>query len=385
MNSAGVIPVIFAMAFFLLPRTLTLFYPDKEWAQNIANAANPSSNVGMVVYIVLIILFTYFYAFVQVNPEKWLITLRNKVAMFQVLDLVNKPKYITKVLYRLTFVGSIFLAVISILPILATKFMGLPQSIQIGGTSLLIVIGVAIETMKSLEAQVSQKNIKALVVDNFRRALMNIILMGLPGAGKGTQASEIVKKFPIPHISTGDMFRKAIKEETELGKEAKSYMDRGELVPDEVTVGIVKERISEDDAKRLLLDGFPRTIEQAEALNNIMSELDRNIDAVINIEVPEEELMNRLTGRRICESCGTTYHLVFNPPKVEGICDIDGGKLYQREDDNPETVANRLSVNIKQSKPILDFYDQKGVLKNIDGSKDISDVTKDVIDILDHL
>ncbi|HDG3932683.1 TPA: adenylate kinase [Staphylococcus aureus] len=215
---------------------------------------------------------------------------------------------------------------------------------------------------------------------------MNIILMGLPGAGKGTQASEIVKKFPIPHISTGDMFRKAIKEETELGKEAKSYMDRGELVPDEVTVGIVKERISEDDAKKgFLLDGFPRTIEQAEALNNIMSELDRNIDAVINIEVPEEELMNRLTGRRTCESCGTTYHLVFNPPKVEGICDIDGGKLYQREDDNPETVANRLSVNIKQSKPILDFYDQKGVLKNIDGSKDISDVTKDVIDILDHL
>ncbi|HCX9107918.1 TPA: adenylate kinase [Staphylococcus aureus] len=215
---------------------------------------------------------------------------------------------------------------------------------------------------------------------------MNIILMGLPGAGKGTQASEIVKKFPIPHISTGDMFRKAIKEETELGKEAKSYMDRGELVPDEVTVGIVKERISEDDAKKgFLLDGFPRTIEQAEALNNIMSELDRNIDAVINIEVPEEELMNRLTGRRICGSCGTTYHLVFNPPKVEGICDIDGGKLYQREDDNPETVANRLSVNIKQSKPILDFYDQKGVLKNIDGSKDISDVTKDVIDILDHL
>ena len=215
---------------------------------------------------------------------------------------------------------------------------------------------------------------------------MNIILMGLPGAGKGTQASEIVKKFPIPHISTGDMFRKAIKDETDLGKEAKSYMDRGELVPDEVTVGIVKERISEDDAKKgFLLDGFPRTIEQAEALNNIMSELDRNIDAVINIEVPEEELMNRLTGRRICEKCGTTYHLVFNPPKVDGICDIDGGKLYQREDDNPETVSNRLSVNVKQSKPILEYYNNKGVLKNIDGSKDIEEVTNDVIDILDHL
>ena len=215
---------------------------------------------------------------------------------------------------------------------------------------------------------------------------MNIILMGLPGAGKGTQASEIVKKFPIPHISTGDMFRKAIKDETNLGKEAKSYMDRGELVPDEVTVGIVKERISEDDAKKgFLLDGFPRTIEQAEALNSIMSELDREIDAVINIEVPEEELMNRLTGRRICEKCGTTYHLVFNPPKVDGICDIDGVKLYQREDDNPETVSNRLSVNVKQSKPILEYYNEKGVLKNIDGSKDIEEVTNVVIDILDHL
>ncbi|APT15740.1 MULTISPECIES: adenylate kinase [Staphylococcus] len=215
---------------------------------------------------------------------------------------------------------------------------------------------------------------------------MNIILMGLPGAGKGTQASEIVKKFPIPHISTGDMFRKAIKDETDLGKEAKSYMDRGELVPDEVTVGIVKERISEDDAKKgFLLDGFPRTIDQAESLSQIMSELDREIDAVINIEVPEEELMNRLTGRRICEKCGTTYHLVFNPPKVDGICDIDGGKLYQREDDNPETVSNRLSVNVKQSKPILEYYNNKGVLKNIDGSKDIDEVTKDVIDILDHL
>ncbi|AMY06533.1 adenylate kinase [Staphylococcus condimenti] len=215
---------------------------------------------------------------------------------------------------------------------------------------------------------------------------MNIILMGLPGAGKGTQASEIVKKFPIPHISTGDMFRKAIKDETELGKEAKSYMDRGELVPDEVTVGIVKERLSEDDAKKgFLLDGFPRTLEQAEALSKIMKELDRKIDAVINIEVPEEELMNRLTGRRICEVCGTTYHLVFNPPKVDGVCDLDGGKLYQREDDNPETVAKRLEVNVKQSKPIIQYYDKEGILKNIDGSGDIEKVTESVIDILENL
>lgn len=215
---------------------------------------------------------------------------------------------------------------------------------------------------------------------------MNIILMGLPGAGKGTQASEIVKKYTIPHISTGDMFRKAIKEETDLGKEAKSYMDRGELVPDEVTIGIVRERLAEEDAKKgFLLDGFPRTVEQADALNEILSDLDRKVDAVINIEVAEEELMNRLTGRRICEVCGTTYHLVFNPPKVEGVCDLDGGKLYQREDDNPETVANRLSVNVKQTKPLLDFYENQGVLKNIDGSRQIDNVTEDVIQILESL
>lgn len=215
---------------------------------------------------------------------------------------------------------------------------------------------------------------------------MNIILMGLPGAGKGTQASEIVKKYPIPHISTGDMFRKAIKEETDLGKQAKSYMDRGELVPDEVTIGIVRERLAEEDAKKgFLLDGFPRTVEQADALNGILSGLGREVDAVINIKVPEEELMNRLTGRRICEVCGTTYHLVFNPPKVEGICDLDGGKLYQREDDNPETVANRLSVNVKQTKPLLDFYENQGVLKNIDGSREIENVTEDVIQILETL
>lgn len=215
---------------------------------------------------------------------------------------------------------------------------------------------------------------------------MNIILMGLPGAGKGTQASEIIKKYPIPHISTGDMFRAAIKNNTDLGQKAKSFMDNGELVPDEVTIGIVRERLLEEDAKRgFLLDGFPRTVEQAVALNDMLAEAGRKIEAVVNIDVQEEELMNRLTGRRICETCGTTYHLVFNPPKVEGICDIDGGKLYQRADDNPETVRNRLDVNIKQTKPLVDFYTEQGVLFNIDGSKDIKDVTAEVEAVLQKL
>ena len=215
---------------------------------------------------------------------------------------------------------------------------------------------------------------------------MNIIIMGLPGAGKGTQAAKIIKKHSIPHISTGDMFRLAIKNETYLGKQAKAFMDQGELVPDEVTVGIVKERLSQSDAKGgFLLDGFPRTIEQAEALNKIMEDLGSQIDQTINIDVPEEELMNRLTGRRICETCGATYHLVFNPPKEEGICDLDGGKLYQREDDNPDTVANRLEVNIKQTTPLLNFYKELGVLSTVDGSKDIDEVFEEIDEILNDL
>ncbi|WP_026859088.1 adenylate kinase [Jeotgalicoccus psychrophilus] len=215
---------------------------------------------------------------------------------------------------------------------------------------------------------------------------MNIIIMGLPGAGKGTQAAKIIKKYSIPHISTGDMFRLAIKNETDLGRQAKAFMDQGELVPDEVTVGIVKERLSQSDVKNgFLLDGFPRTVEQAEALNNIMTELDSKIDQTIYVEVPEEELMNRLTGRRMCETCGATYHLVFNPPKTEGICDLDGGKLYQREDDNPETVQNRLEVNIKQTAPLLDFYKGLGVLATVDGSKDIEEVFEEVDEILNGL
>lgn len=215
---------------------------------------------------------------------------------------------------------------------------------------------------------------------------MNIIIMGLPGAGKGTQAAKIIKKYSIPHISTGDMFRLAIRNETDLGRQAKAFMDQGELVPDEVTVGIVKERLSQNDVKDgFLLDGFPRTVEQAESLKNIMTELGSQIDQTIYVEVPEEELMNRLTGRRICETCGATYHLVFNPPKTEGICDLDGGKLYQREDDNPETVQNRLEVNIKQTAPLLDFYKGLGVLATVDGSKDIEEVFEEVDEILNGL
>ncbi|MCA1057122.1 adenylate kinase [Rossellomorea aquimaris] len=211
---------------------------------------------------------------------------------------------------------------------------------------------------------------------------MNIVLMGLPGAGKGTQAEKIVEKYGIPHISTGDMFRAAIKDGTELGLKAKSFMDNGDLVPDEVTIGIVRERLSKEDCgKGFLLDGFPRTVAQAEALENILADLGKKMNYVINIDVDKDILMERLTGRRICKECGATYHLVFNPPKEEGVCDRCGGELYQRADDNEETVQNRLDVNIKQTQPLLAYYEDKGYLKNIDGQQDIDKVFAD-IDVL---
>ncbi|AZV61787.1 adenylate kinase [Peribacillus castrilensis] len=211
---------------------------------------------------------------------------------------------------------------------------------------------------------------------------MNLVLMGLPGAGKGTQAEQIVEKYNIPHISTGDMFRTAIKDGTDLGLKAKSFMDKGELVPDEVTIGIVRERLSKEDCLRgFLLDGFPRTVAQAEALESILTDLDRNMNFVINIDVDKSILMERLTGRRICKSCGATYHLVFNPPAKDDVCDRCGGELYQRADDNAETVQNRLDVNLKQTKPLLDFYGDKGYLVNINGQQDINKVFED-IDVL---
>lgn len=216
---------------------------------------------------------------------------------------------------------------------------------------------------------------------------MNLIIMGLPGAGKGTQAERIIDTYGIPHISTGDMFRAAMKNETALGLEAKSYIDKGELVPDVVTNGIVKERLAQPDTEKgFLLDGFPRTIEQTHALSEILQKLEKSIDAVINIHVEEDVLVERLAGRFICRTCGATYHKVNNAPKVEGTCDRCGGHdFYQREDDKPATVKNRLAVNVKNSEPILKFYDNANLLHTIDGNRKIDEVFDDVKNIIDEL
>ena len=212
---------------------------------------------------------------------------------------------------------------------------------------------------------------------------MKIVFMGPPGAGKGTQAEKIIENYQSPHISTGDMFRKAIKDQTELGMEAKRYMDQGALVPDHVTIGIVKDRLSESDCKSgFLLDGFPRTVDQAKALDEILTSLDSKIDYVINIDVDLDILKERLTGRRICRSCGATYHMIFNPPAVAGTCDKCGGELYQRKDDNEETVGNRLDVYVSQTKPLLDYYSLAGNLVNINGQQSIDLVFAEIQDVL---
>jgi adenylate kinase len=208
---------------------------------------------------------------------------------------------------------------------------------------------------------------------------MNLILMGLPGAGKGTQAERIVEEFHIPHISTGDMFRAAVKDQTQMGKAAQSFMDKGLLVPDEIVVGIVKERLGKDDCGQgFLLDGFPRTAAQAGALAETLKQLNKKIDHVINIEVDKDLLLARLTGRRICRECGATYHIIFNPPAQSGQCDKCGGELYQRDDDNEQTVATRLDVNIEQSAPLLDYYREQNLLRNINGQQDIDIVFNDI-------
>jgi adenylate kinase len=212
---------------------------------------------------------------------------------------------------------------------------------------------------------------------------VRLVLLGPPGAGKGTQAAGIVEKFNIPHISTGDIFRKNIKEGTDLGNKAKSYMDKGLLVPDELVVEIVKDRLTEPDCKEgFLLDGFPRTVGQADSLNSELESMNIKLDKVINIDVSKEELIERAVGRRICKECGATYHIKFNPPKQEGVCDICGGSLYQRDDDNEETVTKRIEVYMEQTQPLIEYYREKGILVDINGSQDIDKVFSDIVESL---
>jgi len=215
---------------------------------------------------------------------------------------------------------------------------------------------------------------------------MNIILMGPPGAGKGTQSEKILAYCDIPHISTGDMFREAIKNQTQLGKEAQSYINSGKLVPDEVTIGLVKERLSRPDcANGYLLDGFPRTIPQAEALQVLAKEISRPVELVINITAEQDELVKRISGRRVCPKCGNSYHVAFKKPLKDGICDACGSELIQRKDDTIESLKVRLDAYENQTKPLVDFYNKLGICKEVNGLQNIDDVFKDIQKLLDEV
>ena len=212
---------------------------------------------------------------------------------------------------------------------------------------------------------------------------MKIVMLGAPGAGKGTQAKMIADKYSIPHISTGDIFRANIKEGTPLGLEAKSYMDQGKLVPDELTVKILLDRVAKDDCKNgYVLDGFPRTIPQANVLKDALSKQNDKIDFAINVDVPDENIVRRMSGRRACVTCGATYHIEHVPPKTEGICDKCGSELILRDDDKPETVLNRLKIYHEQTQPLIDFYNNEGILKEVDGTVDVKVVFENIVKIL---
>ena len=212
---------------------------------------------------------------------------------------------------------------------------------------------------------------------------MKIIMLGAPGAGKGTQAKKIAAKYDIPHISTGDIFRANIKNGTELGNKAKTYMDQGLLVPDELVVDLVVDRVQQDDCKNgYVLDGFPRTIPQAEALDKALAALGDKVDYAIDVNVPDENIVKRMGGRRACVGCGATYHLVYAPTKTEGICDVCGKELILRDDDKPETVQKRLNVYHEQTQPLIDYYTNAGILKTVDGTVDINDVFAAIVEIL---
>lgn len=212
---------------------------------------------------------------------------------------------------------------------------------------------------------------------------MKIIMLGAPGAGKGTQAEMICEKYNIPHVSTGDIFRANIKNGTALGMEAKQYMDKGLLVPDELTVKILLDRVAQDDCKNgYVLDGFPRTIPQAEVLDKALTDLNDKVDFAINVDVPDENIINRMSGRRACVSCGATYHIEYAAPKKEGICDKCGAELILRNDDKPETVKNRLNVYHEQTQPLIEYYGKKGILKEVDGTKAMNDVFAAIVNIL---
>ena len=373
-NMSGVLPIIFAQSIAMIIPTVAAFLPAPEkgtFGYALVNAVDSKSVLYMIFYFLMIIAFSYFYATIQFNPVEISNNLKKNGGFIPGFR-PGKPTadFIRKVLNKVTLFGAIYLGVVAILPLLIGKIVNV-AALSIGGTSVIIVVGVALETVQALESQMLMRQYKGFLEE--LRCIMKLILLGAPGAGKGTQADIIKKTLGIPTISTGNILRAAVKNGTPTGLRAKEYMDAGKLVPDDVIIGIISERLQEPDcADGYILDGVPRTIAQAEALE----QAGIRFDAVVAIEIPDERIVARMGGRRVCESCGASYHVVNIPPKKEGICDVCGGALKQRKDDDPETVKDRLAVYHKETEPLKDFYEARGILKTVDDQPTVAGTTQ---------
>ena len=353
-NQAGVIPIIFASSVLMFPVTIAQFI-DNEFVHKAADLFTWGTPLQTALYAILIFIFTYFYTAISINITDMADNMK-KYGGFIPGIRAGKPTadYVDNVMTKITLAGAVFLAVVAIIPNFLGSITGV-QGVYFGGTALLIVVGVALDTMQQIESLMVTRHYKGFVKQEGND--MYILLMGPPGAGKGTQAARLIEKYGIPQISTGDMFRAAIKNETPLGVEAKKYIDAGQLVPDSVTVGIVRDRLVKDDCKSgFILDGFPRTTAQAVSLDAILKELGISLDAVLNLNVPSEELVKRISERAVLEN---------------------------RADDNPETVQKRLAVYEESTKPLIDYYRNSGLYQEINGLQDVDAVFADIIKALE--
>ncbi len=384
-NSAGVIPIIFAISILYFPATFASFFthgdpnaPLMRFAQAIA----PPRLAGLLIYVVMIMFFTYFYTAVTFNVKDVSDNLK-KWGSFIPGIRPGKPTqdYLDRIMTKITLAGGLFLSGNSAFAVsCAADHAHSVRGVSAGGRD------VAIDCCRRGAGDDAGDRV-APVDEALRRVhkvIMRIVLFGPPGAGKGTQAGGLAEKYGAAHISTGDALREAVADKTEVGLKAKAYMDKGELAPDEVVIAIAKDKLASTGDKGFILDGFPRTIAQAQALDAALKELGKPLEAVINLKVDDEELIRRLSGRRVCTRCGETYHTDSKPPKVDGKCDNCGGDLVRRPDDEPDAIRNRLRVYSEQTVSVLGYYAGKGILKNVEATGGIGDIFSKVVGALEE-
>ena len=390
LNSSGVIPPIFASSLLLLPITAAQFTAGQgpDWLNTIVASLGRGQPLHILLYVALIVFFAFFYTAVVFNPKDTADNLRKYGGFLPGIRPGEKTaEYIDYVLTRITVVGAIYLAAVCVLPELLISYAAVP--FYFGGTSLLIAVSVTMDTVAQIQSHMLAHQYEGLIKKAklrgaSERTQMNLILLGPPGAGKGTQAEAITEKRGLVQLSTGEMLRRAVKAGTPIGREASAIMEAGGLVPDQIVIQIIAERIAAPDcAKGFILDGFPRTLKQAAALDVLLASLGKQIDAVIEIKVDDKVLIDRISGRYMCANCGASYHDTNCKPKVEGVCDRCGSKAFvRRADDNAETVKNRLMAYYRETAPLIGYYFAKGKLRTVDGMAAISEVSRQVDGIL---